>query len=1836
MAEFKLDRFKYTWRSGWITATAYKRDDIIRYGGKVYVCLVAHTSSASFYTDLSSKWTLMAEGYVFRGAWAGTTLYNVGDLIVYGGRIYVVTNSYTSTSTFEDNLDDLAIYFININWRADWTQNTRYALDDVVRYLGKVYRCTEGHTSDTNANGIEADIDKWSVYYENIEYRGEWTDGTKYSLNDIVKYGGTLLRVTTAHTADTTIESSNFQTEFPGYKFDGEWSALAEYSIGDVVRSGGYLFYAIRNNQNSLPNLSTYQPPTNPDWIILEKGIRWRGDWDATFVYKTGDVVARGGGLYVVLIDSEISDDGSTVDTSTLDYADTSNWELLVPGESYLGPWDIYSFPIQVGDVVTFRGTLWKATQGHFTSVENQPGDNGNGIDYWDVMIEGNANGALNLPGDLLSFDLSRAYLGDLSTQTTSAIRVGTFDQVLQTENNLPEWRSLRPALRNRYVSVDGVDDITDPERGKLETKPWRTIKYACEQVENEEIPDLGIDDTVQTKINVFTGTYEETLPIIIPRATAVFGDDKRSTVVKPAPAVAALANDASYTISTLNRFGGIISSIIIGTPITVTPGNTVEQNRDLASTQTQADRLINMIDSIVTYIDFHINSNGTAPAVTGGNTASTDPDVQAAVLALTFNKEFLAAEGIAWVRENFPNYVFDSARCRRDTIAYIDAWIYDLRYGGNYKSIRAARYYRNAVLGSAGEDMFYVRDTVSIRNMTMDGLVGTLPAQPVGLETWRRPTGGAYISLDPGWGPNDQKAWIVRRSPYIQNCVTFGYGAYGAKVDGALHNGGNKSITANDFTQVISDGVGAYLLNNGRAELISVFTYYSQVGYFAENGGIIRSANGNNSYGHIGALAVGTDSSEVPTFGAVDGRTGEATVARAFAGEVNDEVLILEYTNAGLQYTEATFTVEGAGANLDLRAEDFRDDAVFEARIVSADGSTSEGGGGYILVSNNAQGGNQFTISLVSSDNNEPSTYIGARIVITSGEGTGQYGYIQNYVKATKLVTVYKESDDTPGWDHVIPGYPIRPTLTTSTVYRIEPRVTFTEPPYSAGQFTLPATRTWTCVGYGETSGTFTGVSGTEGTGTVDESIVPVTATFNVTKNGRSYTVSLNNPGAGYADEQTITLSGEDVGGRTPDNDITITVKSITDDSTNSIVTFEHTGEAGSGKFIAISTDANETAWSYDGTSWVVGDNMPSSGAWASIAGGKVAGNSTIFVAVKTGSNKAASSVDGISWTDRDMPVSADWIDVAYGDGVFVAIASDQNAGAVSTNGVNWTTSDLPSFGDSSSNEWVSITYGQGKFLAIANSNNIAAYGTYNPISGVVAWTGVIMDVVADSSSKDWRAVTYGNNRYVAISSTGDVAYSFDAVLWYPATMPTQDGSTSLFWKDIKYAQGVFFAVGDTGGRITAGDPIAVPTTFAAQSNDGILWTVRTMSTSGNWNRLAFGNPRLQEGDSSKAYNQGTWVAIQSGSSSVGNKIFTGTRAKGRAIVTTGRVVELRLWDPGSGYLELDPPTLTLTDPNNTSEVGFEVRIGDGVIAQPSFVNRGIGYRTSSTNVTINGDGYADSYTVGNFLTITDLPRVPDLGAQIRFPGNSTVYSLATIEEDFVAADGTTTVRIRIKPALLIRDNISHRLTVDIRERYSSLRMTGHDFLDVGTGNFVETNYPAIYNTGSFVSLPENEVVEVDGGRVFYTSTDQIGNFRCGELFAVEQSTAIVTISSDFFDLEGLSELALGGIRVGGSAVVIREFSTDPLFTADSNNIVPTQRAIAAYLENRLTIGGSELSTASFIAGVIKVGPNEIDTTTGEYIILRKRMNFTESVSGGYLARIMFYDSFNDDPQKS
>jgi hypothetical protein len=573
--------------------------------------------------------------------------------------------------------------------------------------------------------------------------------------------------------------------------------------------------------------------------------------------------------------------------------------------------------------------------------------------------------------------------------------------------------------------------------------------------------------------------------------------------------------------------------------------------------------------------------------------------------------------------------------------------------------------------------------------------------------------------------------------------------------------------------------------------------------------------------------------------------------------------------------------------------------------------------------------------------------------------------------------------------------------------------------------------------------------------------------------------------------------------------------------------------------------------------------------------------------------------------------------------------VATDSNSAAYSLDGINWTTVTLPAFGDSTLNEWVDVAYGKNRYVVLANSGNNVVTGTYDSALDTWSWAGAIMDVVADSSSKDWVSIAYGNDRFVAISSTGDVAYSFDGIIWTSATMPSQDGSTAHNWKKIRYAQGVFFAVGDTGGRDIAGDITVGPSTYAATSFDGIVWTPRTLASNKEWVSVAFGNPYIDARDSTVGKKTPMWIAIDN--TEIINKIQTGARALGRVTVSAGIIRSIKMWDPGSGYTE--GPIATIIDPNNNAEAIIECRTADGVLAQPSWLNRGLGYRTLSTSVIVAGNGFSDVIPSGKFIVINDLDTYPGPGATLTIGDLSGTYTLVAIEQIGLTDRGLA-ARIRVSPEIKVRDNLQHLTPITIRTQFSQCRITGHDFLDIGTGNFEETNYPELYS-GFYTPAPENEVVEENSGRVFYTSTDQSGNFRTGELFAVEQSTGIVTISSDFFDLAGLSELRLGGIRVGGTGAVVREFSTDPLFTADSNNIVPTQRAIKAYLAGRLSVGGSEISVGSFIAGTILVGPDRFNNTAGLRIIIPVRAEFdavNSGISGSMLAQTMFFRSFSNE----
>ena len=95
-------------------------------------------------------------------------------------------------------------------------------------------------------------------------------------------------------------------------------------------------------------------------------------------------------------------------------------------------------------------------------------------------------------------------------------------------------------------------------------------------------------------------------------------------------------------------------------------------------------------------------------------------------------------------------------------------------------------------------------------------------------------------------------------------------------------------------------------------------------------------------------------------------------------------------------------------------------------------------------------------------------------------------------------------------------------------------------------------------------------------------------------------------------------------------------------------------------------------------------------------------------------------------------------------------------------------------------------------------------------------------------------------------------------------------------------------------------------------------------------------------------------------------------------------------------------------------------------------------------------------------------------------------------------------------------------------------------------------------------------ETTELTGGRVYFVSTDQSGNFRVGPQFRVDQATGTATLNADAFDLSGLTQLQLGSIGAQIGAM-INEFSTDGTLAGNSDTAVPTEQATKTYVDTNI-----------------------------------------------------------------
>ena len=1690
MAEFKLGRIRFIWKGDWSVSTTYYKDDIVRNGGNTYVCIEGHTSTNDFTFDSATLWNKITDGQEWKADWAPNVYYKINDIVKYGGYLYICKEAHTSAADFADGLEvELGtdstsekwdLFAEGFDYQANWVTGTRYKVNDIVKYNGIIYICTVPHiAASTDASGLEADQDKWDVFSEGFNWLGDWTTGFRYRKNDVVSYGGTIYIANTGHTSAATdsdgleLNQSDWDEVNQSIDYKGDWTATTRYKISDVVKWGGGLWYCVtyHTSQAALSD-------DEANWAQFVEGLEFEDSWDVATAYQPGDFVTYGGYSYVA----------KTNHTGSIPTQSPTDWDLFTTGFKFIGDWsDATAY--RVGDVVRLGGysylsmedhtnqrppdeTYWQRlnsgiawrddvgagdgswTDGTYydlgdavsygvnayicvaehtadeTTIQNRPDQDVTGIN-WNILSGGVESGNLTTAGDLV-------YYGGAGP---TRLGIGAPGEILKVNDlgNAPEWAPFGAINHVFYVETNGGVDEPAPTYGVTLDRPFKTVRYAAEQVLKgalrpystylleinksfiqeetvewidaqvvadagtpftsaftydkaawrvyfgriveslihdlrqggnvdvralttsiynaaditgseaefnaavdylENVTDLvmsnlliGTDSgtkystftqTVDTNyseesdatsiinsllliltstvtdqslaaltaerkpnntIFVKTGEFSEVLPIIVPENCAVVGDELRSTKITPAGSLVD-SGDTVYSLAGIARLQAVISDVVQNTGITKSTSNAETQNTTdhPAGSAAAGTSAAVIIQDLYDYINFKLNAVGTEPTMSGSNDAITETGTTYAVEVIEANRTFLVEEVIGYIADTYPAYVYDEDKCRRDVNRYIDAIKDGLIYNGNYKALLSARYYVNAVNGSITEDMFYMRNGTGLRNCTVSGLTGTLSA--ANAYGTKRPTAGAFVSLDPGWGPAHTDAWILNKSPYVQNVSTFGTGCVGCKIDGDLHDGGNDSIVSNDFTQILSDGIGVWCTNLGRTELVSVFSYYGHIGYLAENGGKIRATNGNSSYGDFGTVAEGVDATETAITGTVDNRSFDAVVQNVLTD--GNEILTFEYLNAGQDYSTSTTAIKTVSVQ-----------------------------------------------SGITDENRTEGFYTGV-VGSSSGSGTGQTFDIA--VSATGTVSIYK----------------------------------------------------------------------------------------------------VTNGGTGHAVNDDITILASDIGG------------------------------TGTGFVINVETIGDSTEFVVTGEGFGASVNSP------------------------TVNNGAVFEVRLLD-TDVDIDGERDFGGAGYESSVNVAQSGDAT----------------------------SITLSNTELALSAAYTGMAIYITLGAGAGQYAYI--------DNYNAGTKVAT--------VRKMSDGTLGWDHVIGR-AIEPVLDDTTSYSIE-----------------------------------------------------------PRV------------VFAAPPSG-------LYSDT-AKGRAQVEDEQIVRITIWDPGSGYLSA--PTMTIVDPNNTIDVPHTVRIADGVLGQPTWTSRGTGFATAGAEV--NGYGFMDRHQPGQYVQVKGLTDIPQPGANLEF-GHLTdqYYKLVAVRD--TEGTGPYSAQLQISPVTEIFEAPDHNETVELRIRYSQVRLTGHDFLDIGTGNFTNTNYP---DRPLIDPDPTKETNDFGGGRVFYTSTDQDGNFRVGELFSIEQATGVATLNADAFNISGLQELQLGEIALGGTGATINEFSTDGTFTANSDNIVPTQKAIKTYIQSQIGGGAGELNVSSLTAGVIQISGQEINTTTGDAIDVQTKMNFESGVDGHPLAMNYF-----------
>ena len=748
---------------------------------------------------------------------------------------------YTDLSATKWSLQAESLFF-----KGTYAASTHYKLNDVVKYGARQFRCTTQHTSAATVGGVAIlNASNFELYIDATDYKGAYATSTYYKVNDVVKYGGSLYICITAHTSSASasaFDETKFDAYTEGLQFEDSWSSGTAYQKGDVVTYGGYAYVAAQEVAagQAAPLASS------SNWDLVVPGFSAQGTWASNITYKTGDTVVFGGWSYVAIANP-------TMGTNP---TDASFWQVVNEGFKWKGTYSSGTTYYK-GDVVGYTASSYVAIAHNVAAVT--PGTDAT---KWQLLSQGDSAATLVSRGDISVRNASAA----------SRLPIGPAGSQLTSNGLDPVWKN--PTNRSiLYVSNQG--DNSNPG---TELLPFKTIEYALTQCGKGDIVDI---ESISGGIGGTPGIYDITsfssagsgtglsLRIVTDGSTVgsvEIVNGGKNYVVGNTITIGGVnlgnSSDLSFTVKSINA--GDVSYVRNGsyrvqTPIRIPPFVTIRGD-SLRSTEIRPASGSSSTRATVTRTSGSGGSAGTYSYVKQSSTSGSGAGARFHVV------KDGSSNPVITVMHGGYGYAVS------DTITLLSTDV-----GGGTNIVLSVSALEN---NNAG----YVFLTANGANVEYFAFRGFTGLQTHSSATYTGGHGAVMVSLDP-------EELITNTSPYIQNCTSFSDNAVGIKIDGLLHTSAlsNRSILANDFTQINSDGLGVWALNGGRGEMVSVFTYYCAKSFYTSGGGFLRGLNCSSAYGELGIVAEGQLAAETPVVVKSRGRTinyNPLTVSGAGASE--------------------------------------------------------------------------------------------------------------------------------------------------------------------------------------------------------------------------------------------------------------------------------------------------------------------------------------------------------------------------------------------------------------------------------------------------------------------------------------------------------------------------------------------------------------------------------------------------------------------------------------------------------------------------------------------------------------------------------------------------------------------------------------------------------------------------------------------------------------------------------------------------------------------------------------------------------------------------------------